>query len=971
MRTLIQNLATSLMVASVLSIPAVSYADDTEIYFAKANAENSENKPVANVMIMLDTSGSMRFCEEEKSSAIWCSSVAERRINLLEDAINGILENTPDSVNLGLGRFSSDSEGGEVLVPVVPVNSKTKSSFASALNKINPEGRKKSPSNSVSPVGGTPTARAYAEMARYMLGIEAGFSYKDNGPKITVCDDEGDASCAGFTKEVKTVEACSGKGCKSRYVSPINTSNQCESNHIILFTDGIPSANESVSLDGVSCSAGGWFGGGTDNYTCQASIASHLNSEGNSKKVKINTHNIGLYMGAATEVKMKGVSEAGGGATHDSNSAETLLNAFLDTLDLIDEQSRSITAPGVAVNTMNRFQHLDELYYAVFKPVESSFWEGNLKRYQLKDQEIHGKNGAAIDSETGYFKADSQDFWSSTVDGADVAKGGARENVGTRNLFYTDESGGTQTLSWTSADKTNNTPKNTFFEGLGSTDEAGRIRMFDSLKTMWGDPMHSVPLMVNYGEDNNYVFVSTNGGMLHIIDTDDGGETAAFMPYELFKQAKKFTIEKPGLTQDNKRQLYGLDGSWIAWRKPGETLEDKPEKVYIYGGMRRGGKDYYALDVTTPSSPKMKWQISSGDEGFERLGQTWSTPTLTKVKTATGDVPALIFGGGYSPDDHDGPKHSRSAADKEGNAVYIVNAEDGSLIWSALSTAEMKWAIPGGISVVDIDFDGVADHLYFGDLGGQLFRADMSGTGQKPSVTRIADLGGTGADHRRFFEAPAVAYAKSGVKNLLYVVAGSGYRSHPLDEDTDEGIFVVIDDGALQESSSDMATLENMANVVTNAVETDDRGWYYLFEEESERLGEKALSSPVIFDNKIMFSTYAPTEDQEYDNPCAVRYGGAYLHTVNMRTGAPASLTGDAPDSRSQSLDQSTPPPTPTLLVDEEGNLVIVVGPEVVGEGDLGDPNLRKRRWMQLPKDEANKFRAIAEGTLEEEDADE
>src|SRR5690606_23117892 len=457
------------------------------------------------------------------------------------------------------------------------------------------------------------------------------------------------------------------------------------------------------------------------------------------------------------------------------------------------------------------------------------------------------------------------------------------------------------------------------------------------LKTLWGDPMHSVPLMVNYGTYANYVFVSTNGGMLHIIDTDDGDEVATFMPYELFKQSKKFTIDKPALAADNKRQIYGLDGSWVAWRKSGETLEDAPEKVYIYGGMRRGGKHYYALDVTTPSSPKLKWQISKGDQGFERLGQTWSTPTLTKVKTTTGEVPALIFGGGYSPEDHDGPKHTRSTEDEEGNAVYIVNAESGDLIWSALATNEMKWSIPGGISVVDIDFDGVADHLYFGDLGGQLFRADMSDTGQKPSVTRIANLGGTGADHRRFYEAPAVAYARAGVKNLLYVVAGSGYRAHPLDEDTNEGIFVVIDDGALQPSSAPVATLANMANVVTNAVETTHRGWYYLFEEETERSGEKSLSSPVIFDNTIMFTTYAPTEDEEQDNPCAVRYGGAYLHTVHMRTGAAASLTGEAPASRSQPRDQSTPPPTPTLLVDENGDVSIVAGPERGGAGDWGD----------------------------------
>lgn len=973
MRTLIRNLATSLMVAAGLSIPALSYADDTEIYFAKANAENSENKPSANVLFLIDTSGSMCDPRAGNSTSRNCSNQYTPMV-ALRNAFSTMVEGLEENVKIGLAKFNGGHDnsgyGGYVFYPVSELDNTKKVDVKSIVNNL--QG-----------TANTPVMEAYSEAARYMLGMSPTAYAKigeaiSNSPRPAVNFLGIERVCTRYWSGGSCREWSNNVVSAASYESPMTMANQCESNHIIVMTDGAPTQDSDHSkvtdISGGSCQSTSDFFGTShekNSFACQAKLAEFLQGESPRGKKPIKTWQIAFGVGQdSNEVKnMRKVAKAGG--TDDvryADDADELAQAFLDILDLIDKDSRTIAAPGVAVNSMNRFQHLDELYYAVFQPAESSFWEGNLKRYQLKNQQIHGQNGPAVDATTGFFSQDARSFWSSEIDGADVFKGGARENVGTRKLFYTDQAGGAiKEFSWTSTD----TPNNSFFDLTGSNAAASRTLMLDSLKTVWGDPMHSVPLMVNYGDDKNYVFVSTNGGMLHVIDTEDGSETAAFMPYELFKEAKKFTIEKPGLTQANRRQIYGLDGSWIAWRKPGETLEDSPEKVYIYGGMRRGGKHYYALDVTTPSSPKMKWQISSGDAGFEQLGQTWSTPTLTKVKTASGNVPALIFGGGYSPDDHDGPTHTRSAADGEGNAVYIVNAEDGTLIWSALSNADMKWAIPGGISVVDIDFDGVADHLYFGDLGGQLFRADMSGTGNKPSVTRIADLGGTGADHRRFFEAPAVAYAKSGVKNLLYVVAGSGYRAHPLDEDTDEGIFVVIDDGALQESSSDMATLGNMANVVTNAVETTDRGWYYLFKEEAGRSGEKALSSPVIFDNKIMFSTYAPTEDQEYENPCAVRYGGAYLHTVNMRTGAPASLTGDAPDSRSQSLDQSTPPPTPTLLVDEDGNLVIVVGPEVVGEGDLGDPNLRKRRWMQLPKDEANKFRAIAEGTLEEEDADE
>ena len=989
MYTKLRGFCLGVMTVWMMSLAVVSYADDTEIYFARADVDNEENKPRANVMIMLDTSGSMRLCDKG-SGQNWCPTVNKRRINLLHDALEGILNNTPESVNIGLGRFDAGTmnpDGGNILVPVVPVNEKTKPYFAAAINNINPQGKNKSPGSgsSVSPYGYTPTARAYAEMARYMLGLQADHAYGNNPPTVTVCDTTGDPECEGFPKVVGTVKSCTGKDCKGVYISPINTANQCESNHIILFTDGEPTEPESVSLDGgVTCTSGR---SGTNNYTCQTRIAKHLNSESNSLGVPVFTHNIGLYMGG-NESKMRSVSDAGGGATHDSDSAESLLSAFLSTIDLIDAQSRSISAPGVAVNTMNRFQHLDELYYAVFQPAESSFWEGNLKRYQLVGDEIHGAGGNAIDASTGYFSPTAQGIWGDVVDGADATKGGARSQLSERNLFYSGPAGVsgvgvTSPMVWANASNANLAPRTDFFDwpaGVSIT----RANMFHGLKTMWADPMHSVPLMVNYGEDQNYVFVSTNGGMLHIIDTSDGSEVSAFMPYEMMRRAPEIT-SKPGLDENNIREIYGLDASWIAWRKPGEEVTDGPEAVYIYGGMRRGGRHFYALDVTTPASPSLKWQINAGDVGFERLGQTWSTPTLIKVPTSDGAVPALIFGGGYSPVDHDGPTHTLSAGDEEGNAIYIVNAENGDLLWSATheTHAEMKWAIPGGVSVVDINFDGVADHLYFGDLGGQIFRVDMEAGGDH-SVHRIANLGRNTAgssengDQRRFYEAPAVAYVKSGAENHLYIVAASGYRAHPLDEVTNEGMFVIFDEDALYGTTSATVTLSDMANVsgVSPAeVASDDKGWYYLFKDDADRSGEKALSSPVVFDNKILLSTYAPVESEVADNPCAVRYGAAFLHTVELRTGKAASILKDAPDDpnrkRSQGLSQSTPPPTPTLLVDEDGNLIVVVGTEVIGEGDLGDPKLRKRRWMQLPKDEAGEIRMRgADGGDDETDGD-
>jgi type IV pilus assembly protein PilY1 len=480
--------------------------------------------------------------------------------------------------------------------------------------------------------------------------------------------------------------------------------------------------------------------------------------------------------------------------------------------------------------------------------------------------------------------------------------------------------------------------------------------------------------MVNYGTNDqgvqdNVVFVSNNGGMLHAIDTDDGEELFAFMPEEFIGKAINFTLGQPALTSDNRRPLYGLDGSWVSWRRPGDTPAAAPDAVYLYGGMRRGGDDYYALDVTDTSSPTVKWKITGGMStgDFTHLGQTWSTPTLTQVPGADGGdpIPVLIFGGGYDADNHDlmQDQGRDAGGDDVGNAVYIVNALTGSKIWSASGddVTAMKWSVPGGVAVVDKNFDGVADNVYFGDLGGQVFRIDIDPSGENDNdVHRLADFGGTTAgDNRRFYEPPAVGYVKDGFDDVLYVAIGSGYRSHPLDEATDEAFFVFKDTTAFAGAGSTLVTvsdLTELSEIVDGSVaDMEDQGWYYEFSHD----GEKAMSSPVIFNNTIRFSTYSPQGQDQEDNPCAVRYGSAFLHTVDMVTGAPAALNdGQLSDSRSQELEQTTPPPTPVLITDGDGSVHVVVGTEVVGADDLGSPNLRKRRWYQMDKDQAGNFKS-------------
>lgn len=1034
------------------------WAEDVEVYYSEVLSDDSVNKNIANVMIMLDNSGSMRNCEQG-SGATWCtgSDWRERRINLLHDAMETILDEVDENVRIGLGRFNNSSNGGYVMVPVMPVTEKTRPYFDAALNSINPNRNIQSPSGSAAdrmPNTGTPTSRGYEEMADYMLGRASSNSYSSSnnqfcikdeyeeqctteyeysgGVPVSYCDVShpsctvtyGDwtalpvsASCnesnadvcrvielgwssgrcpsgavrceqrwglfsgwrhnlsqfqertgsymqGSVINEVTYCEMVPTGDCEesvqitsgSSYDSPIVQANQCESNHIILFTDGAPSGDSPSNVELVSCSAG--------SYDCQVRIARHLNRDNNAAGREIKTHNIGLYMGESTLANMRSVSSAGGGSTYNSDNADSLLLAFQSTLDLIADEASTMVSPGVAVNQSQRFQHLDEMYFSLFKPLQNSFWNGNLKRYRvgIQDGEATFYDAAGSNAMSGSdFSASARSWWSRSVDGADIMLGGARDRLQTssRRLYYTSAPGG----SLRQFDLNDFTNAQLLLPPEAT--DAVRTNVANELLNMWGDPLHSRPLMVNYGGtgsgenfvEDNIVFVSTNAGMLHAIDTSNGDEKFAFMPYEFISKASSYTVNRLPLAGGNKRQTYGLDGSWSVFRVPGETIQDAPEKVMIYGGMRRGGNSYFALDVTNVSSPELAWQISGSTGDFVDMGQTWSTP---KVALFPGRVPVVIFGGGYSPADHDDHKERRSQ-DEKGNAIYVVNAVTGELVWSAGSRSanvqetvpEMTHSIPGSIAVVDVDADGVVDHLYFADLGGQLFRADIDDSeSANHKVELLAQLGGTGENHRRFYEQPTVSYVREDNKSIYYVSLASGYRSHPLDVDTQDALFVLRDQVPFGGAEQTVATLTDFTNVSTGAEpDTTKRGWYMPLNKAE---GEKSLSSPAVFNYEVLFTTYSPRSaaDDESD-PCSVSYGQSYLHRVDLLTG----------EGERSTLLQPGLPPGVTVLFGENNETAIVVGTETVSadspdddDDDDDEPNvrsLRQGRWMQLTPDGA------------------
>ena len=751
------------------------------------------------------------------------------------------------------------------------------------------------------------------------------------------------------------------------YNSPV-VDFQCQTNnHIVLLSDGQANNNHSVdeieALLGSSCV-------GSGGEKCGLDLARNIADPELSKiDTRVTTHTIGFAANATANNFLNQLALQSGGGFYTADNSDDLATAFQTIIKNVKDINATFVSPGVAVNQLNRLTHNDELYFALFKPAEGTTWPGNLKKYRLDSDTIVDKNSLpAVDSSTGFFTENAQSYWSILADGNDVRSGGAASNLdASRNMYFFDGAGAIMTPSQ-QLSESNNTITTTdlaldsepnpassreallrWARGVDVLDDDGDGDTND-VRLQMGDPIHSQPVIVNYSATDSAVLVATNHGFLHSFDPDTGEETFAVIPRDLL-----VNLHDIYLNNSSFNHLYGLDGDLV--------LRDTGTQKILYVGMRRGGQNYYALDISNKTAPSLLFEIKSGQPGFEKLAQSWSRPTVTKVKIGASERDVLIFGGGY--DDTQDSKILR-APDAMGNAVFMIDANTGALLWRAsnaqsdLNLAAMQYSIPARISVIDRDADGLADHLYVADTGGQIFRLDIhNGEGVADLVTGglLATLAadGTPENNRRFYYAPDVAEISLADEHFYAVAIGSGYRAHPLNTVIQDNFYMIKDSGVFQldadghyqlpllpYTASDMydATAHSLTSSDDNLREVeantfaDKQGWMIRLATG----GEKVLASPLILNYRLLFTTYLPASLNT--SQCAPPTGNSRAYLVELVNGnAVTDLDHDGVlehQDRSANLQQTGIAPETKVLIEDAIKPIICLGTECTAIVDDG-----------------------------------
>jgi len=152
----------------------------------------------------------------------------------------------------------------------------------------------------------------------------------------------------------------------------------------------------------------------------------------------------------------------------------------------------------------------------------------------------------------------------------------------------------------------------------------------DELRQHMGDAIHSRPVILNYdngtSEPHSTVFVGTNEGLLHAIDTENGDELFSFMPPSLLGNVRANFINSSATDHQ-----YGVDGPISTWHEDTNNngLVDSNEVAMLFVGMRRGGRNYYAFDVSDRKNPKLKWVVKGGQDKYVVVAMTPATMLTT------------------------------------------------------------------------------------------------------------------------------------------------------------------------------------------------------------------------------------------------------------------------------------------------------------------------------------------------------
>lgn len=294
------------------------------------------------------------------------------------------------------------------------------------------------------------------------------------------------------------------------------------------------------------------------------------------------------------------------------------------------------------------------------------------------------------------------------------------------------------------------------------------------------------------------LYVAANGGMLHafyagssVSDPQGGEERWAFIPSMVLPNLYK-------LTDSNYANLhqYYVDGTPTA-----SDVYDSVAGVWktiLVGGLNRGGKGYYALDVTDPANPKALWEFKHGaacspvaptsatlTNSDCHLGYSYGNPVISKLA----DNRWVVFvSSGYN-----NVNSPTVSGDGEGY-LYVLDAITGNMLWK-ISTHTGTPGNPSGLGKInnyvnDTTVDNRTVRVYGVDLQGNIWRFEVNGT---PSATLLGTAKDASNQPQSITTRPFLAEVGSPPSPFVFVGTGRYLGSTDLSDTQTQSVYAIKD----------------------------------------------------------------------------------------------------------------------------------------------------------------------------------
>ena len=355
-------------------------------------------------------------------------------------------------------------------------------------------------------------------------------------------------------------------------------------------------------------------------------------------------------------------------------------------------EERRGSSSSVSINGDELYQEIGSEVRLFQSSYNSATWTGDVQSY-------------GINTSTGEVKSDPE--WSAAWQ---LDKNSTWSN---REIATYDGSTGID-FDWSSLNSTQQAhlnPDNSTLLDYLKGDQSNEGGPYRSRSSILGDIVHSSPAF-----HEGVLYAGGNDGMLHAFNATTGKELFAYVPGMVFD-------DLAALAQTDYSHQYYVDLTPVV--EKGLNLIDETDtdaESLLVGGLRKGGKGYYALDVTDAGSisttgtdlkDRVEWEYTNDTH----LGYTFSQPSIVRSNDPNQEW-IILFGNGYNS--------------QQGHAELFILDTDGNLIKRidtgfgyASGTEKNGLSTP---TPVDVDNDQKVDYVYAGDLKGNMWKFDLTST---------------------------------------------------------------------------------------------------------------------------------------------------------------------------------------------------------------------------------------------------